>query len=56
MVSITSYGANGTTYVGLSGDNKPETAENGAVFLEMNTSKIYFFNAAEGGGWIEWGA
>lgn len=57
MVSMTQYGVNGTTYVGLSDDDKPTTAENGAVYLEMNTGKIYMFDASEGGsGWLEWGA
>lgn len=44
------------TLVGLSTDTKPDNVGNGSAFIEMDTGKIYFFNAAEGGGWIEWGA
>lgn len=58
MVSLIQYG-NGAapTYAGLHDDSKPETAENGAAFLEMDTGKLYLFDASEGGaGWIEWGA
>lgn len=44
------------TYYGLSTDTKPTVVGNGSAFIEMDTGKIYFFNAAEGGGWIEWGA
>lgn len=45
-----------TTYFGLSTDQKPTTGVgNGSVFIEMNTSKIYFFDA-DGAAWIEWGA
>lgn len=57
MVSLIQYG-NGAApiYAGLSTDSKPETADNGAAFLEMDTSKLYLFNAAENGGWVEWGA
>ena len=42
-------------YYGLHDDEKPTDALNGAAFIEMDTGKIYFFKAAEGGGWIEWG-
>lgn len=42
------------TYYGLSTDTKPK-ATNGSAFVEMNTGKIYFYNAA-GGAWVEWGA
>ena len=41
-------------YRGLSTDSKPAAA-NGSTFLEMDTGKIYFYNA-DGSTWIEWGA
>lgn len=45
-----------TTYFGLSGDSKPTTGiANGSCYVEMNTGKIYFFNAASSA-WVEWGA
>lgn len=44
------------TLLGLSTDSKPTTnIANGSVFIEMDTSKIYFFDA-DGAQWIEWGA
>lgn len=36
----------GGIYRGLSGDTKPTTAINGAIFLETNTRKIFFFNGS----------
>lgn len=42
-----------SVYYGLSTDTKPETALNGMVFIEMDTSKVYFFDA-EHGQWLEW--
>lgn len=47
-----------TTFYGLSTDDpKPAGAANGAAFIEMDTGKLYFYDASEGGsGWIEWGA
>ena len=44
-------------YYGLSTDEKPTGADvaNGSVFLEMNTAKIYLFDAANAQ-WIEWEA
>lgn len=44
-------------YFGLSTDNdKPsdDKLNNGAIFIEMDTSKIYFYNAADSE-WLEWG-
>ena len=39
---------------GLSTDTKPTTdVVNGSAFIEMDTSKIYFFDAA-GDQWFEW--
>lgn len=45
-------------YFGLSTDTKPVHAANGSCFVEMDTGKIYFFNAAGtvGSQWIEWSA
>lgn len=44
------------TYCGLSTDTpKPtEGVANGSAFIEMDTSKLYFFNAANAT-WREWG-
>ena len=50
--------SNATLY-GLSTDDpKPtEGIGNGSCFVEMDTGKLYFYDASEGGsGWIEWGA
>lgn len=43
-------------FMGLSTDDKPPASKtnNGAVFLEIDTSKIYFFDA-ENAEWLEWG-
>ena len=45
------------TFFGLSTDTKPTGAEvaNGSCFLEMDTSKIYFYDA-DNAQWLEWGA
>ena len=41
------------TYYGLSTDSKPTSGVgNGSCFIEMDTGKVYFFNAA-GNAWIE---
>lgn len=40
------------TFFGLSTDSKPTDCGNGSVFIEMDTGKAYFFNAAAGV-WIE---
>lgn len=43
------------TYYGLSTDTKPVTGvANGSAFIEMDTSKRYFFDAANAT-WREWG-
>lgn len=56
MVTMTDYKGGVNTYVGLSTNTKPsEGVSNGACFIEMNTSKIYFYDAA-GEQWLEWGA
>ena len=46
-----------TTMFGLSTDTKPTGSGvvNGSAFIEMNTGKIYFFDAA-GDQWLEWSA
>ena len=45
-----------TTMFGLSTDTKPTTGViNGSAFIEIDTSTIYFFDAA-GNQWLEWGA
>ena len=43
------------TYYGLSTDSKPTGIANGSCFIEMDTGKLYFWNAA-GTAWVEWGA
>lgn len=46
----------GNTYYGLSSDDKPTgTALNGRAFVEMDTSKIYHYDA-EHEEWVEWGS
>ena len=46
----------GNTYYGLSTDDKPTgTALNGRAFVEMDTGKLYFYDA-ENETWLEWGA
>lgn len=53
MVTMSSYENGVPEYVGLSTDQKPtEGVPNGATFFEMNTGKVYFFNAA-GSTWVE---
>ena len=45
-----------TTMFGLSTDVKPTTGvANGSAFIEMDTNKIYFYDAT-GQQWLEWGA
>ena len=46
-----------TTMFGLSTDTKPTGTGvvNGSAFIEMDTGKIYFFDAT-GNQWLEWGA
>lgn len=67
MVTITNakfshYSASGATVnvydiAGLSADSKPVTEDvgNGSSFIEMDTSKVYFYDEA-GHTWREWGA
>lgn len=45
-----------STYYGLSTDSKPtEGVGNGSAFIEMDTSKVYFFDV-DNITWREWGA
>ena len=45
-----------STYYGLSTDSKPtEGVGNGSALIEMDTSKVYFFDAGNSE-WLEWGA
>ncbi len=39
-------------YFGLSTDTKPTEVANGSVFLEMDTSKLYLYDA-QNAEWIE---
>lgn len=39
---------------GKSTDTKPTDVPNGSIFIEMDTSKIYFFNENEAE-WLAWG-
>ena len=56
MVSLIQYGnGSNSIYAGLSSDEKPIATENGAAFIEMDTSKVYFFDAGNSE-WLEWGA
>lgn len=44
------------TLYGLSTDSKPTAGiGNGWSFIEIDTGKVYFFDAA-GASWTEWGA
>jgi len=41
-------------FAGLHDDSKPTGVANGSVFIEMDTSKVYMFNA-DSGEWVEIG-
>ena len=41
-----------STLYGLSTDTKPTNVNNGTCFVEMDTGKVYFFDAA-GSQWLE---
>lgn len=43
------------TYYGLSTDEKPMDANNGSKYIEMDTDKVFLFDA-EGAEWLEVGA
>ena len=56
MVSLIQYGNGASSaYAGLSTDSKPEISENGSAFIEMDTGKLYFYDAS-GEQWLKWGA
>lgn len=40
---------------GLSTDQKPTDVINGSRYIEMDTDKVFLFDA-EGKEWLEWGA
>ena len=42
------------TVFGLSTDAKPVDVLNGSMFIESDTSSIYFFDQ-EGAAWLQWG-
>ena len=52
MVTMIEYGGGCNTYAGLSTDAKPTDVGNGSIFIEMNTGKVFMFNA-EGTDWVE---
>ena len=53
---ITFVAASPPLYYGLHTDTKPtQNIKNGACFLEMDTSTIYFFDE-ESNTWQEWGS
>ena len=55
MISVLSYNGNITNYAGLSTDTKPTTGlATGSFFLEVDTSKAYFYDEVSGE-WIEAG-
>lgn len=55
MISILSTNGNVINYAGLSTDTKPtENLATGSFFLEVNTSKAFFFDEVSGN-WIEAG-
>ena len=44
-----------STFYGLSTDAKPAACGNGSCFVEMDSGKLYFYDA-DTPQWIEWGA
>lgn len=55
MVTIVSAYDEPKEIYGLSTDTKPTGVPNGSIFVEMDTSKLYVFDA-DGTQWKEWGA
>lgn len=55
MVTMVSAYDDTKAFYGLSTDTKPDDAPNGSIYVEMDTSKIYTFDA-ENKDWNEWGA
>ena len=60
IISKTGLEANTTlfTFAGLSTDTKPtgDNIQNGSTYIEMNTGKLFFYDAegAAGEEWKEW--
>lgn len=55
MISVLSTNGNLINYAGLSTDTKPtENLATGSFFLEVDTSKAFFFDEVSGN-WIEAG-
>lgn len=50
--NMTPMGASSAVVVGLSTDSKPTGVGNGWMFIEMDSGKIYFYDAA-GAQWRE---
>jgi len=52
---VTFVGTTPPTYYGLTTDEKPtQYVQNGSVFIEMDASALYFYDA-ETETWQEWG-
>lgn len=49
-ITFTSGGYN--EYAGLSTDEKPTDCATGSIFVEVNTGKVFFFNA-DAETWVE---
>lgn len=53
MVDMTNYKGGANEYAGLSTDSKPiEGVATGAIFVEVDTGKVFFFNEAANT-WVE---
>ena len=53
MVNMTNYTGGSNEYAGISTDSKPvEGVATGAIFVEVDTGKVYFFNEASNT-WVE---
>lgn len=51
---VTFVGTTPPTYYGLSTDTKPtQFIQNGAAFIEIDSSKLYFFDQ-DNASWEEW--
>ena len=53
MVSADSGVYRPETFYGLEADTKPSGYPNGSMFFEMDTGKLYFYDA-ENAEWKEW--
>lgn len=51
-ITFNPYSKQTDEYVGLSTDTKPTDARNGSSFYEMDTKKMFLFDA-EHGQWLE---